>query len=319
MAENLERQLAVMALLAGAKRGISRDDIFQRLENFYPAATAKQAVAAKKMFARDLESLATMGLPVLSVGEDGEDLYRLAGMGETLPDDFSLSVSEASGLRALLDDPVVSQQLASPSARVLSNLLAFHAPFDLEGQGENKEGSALDARLSRLMAMARDKSAAQVDYPSRTGAVETRVISPIGGWLHRGLPYVVAVCHRDQSPKTFSVAKIARLEAGAEAFREPSKDFKFEEHANRNAFRLENAIGLRKVQIRISAEESWRLKERAPWSVVENYPDGAVRAEFEVSSPRRFYRMILGYGRFAEILGPPEIRSEFAAFLKARL
>jgi predicted DNA-binding transcriptional regulator YafY len=289
------------------------------LENFYPRKTSKQEVAAKKMWARDLESLAAMGLPILSVEEDRRVLYRLAGAGETLPDDFSLSVSEAGGLRALLDDPVVVQQLASPGARVLSNLLAFHAPFDLEGQGESRQGSALDARLSRLMAMARDKSAAQIDYPSRAGALETRVISPIGGWLHRGLPYVVAVCHRDQSPKTFAVAKIARLEAGSEVFQEPSRDFSFEDHANRNAFRLENAIGLRKVQIKVSAEESWRLKELAPWSVVEDYPDGAVRAEFEVSSPRRFYRMVLGYGRFAEILGPPEIRSGFAAFLKACL
>jgi len=318
MAENLERQLALMALLAGAKRGLSREDIFGRLETFYPTETGKQAVAAKKMLARDMESLAGLGLPILSSGEDGGDRYRVAGTGETLPADFCLSESEASGLRELLEDPVVVQQLAPPSARVLSNLLAFHAPFDQEGQGENRESSALDARLSRLMAMARVKSAVQISYPSRTGTVETRVISPIGGWLHHGRPYVVAMCHRDQVPKTFTVAKIARLEASAELFFGAPKGFVFEEHANRNAFRLENE-GLRKVQIRIAAEESWRLRERAPWAVVEDYPDGAVKAEFAVSSPRRFYRMVLGYGRYAEILGPPEMRSEFAAFLKACL
>jgi predicted DNA-binding transcriptional regulator YafY len=319
MAENLERQLALMALLAGSRSGLDRKAIFARLKHFYPVESPKQAVAAKKQFARDIESLAGMGLPVLSVLEDGENLYRLAGTGEVLPEDFSLSAAEAAELREILEDPVVAQQLAAPSARVLSNLLAFHAPFDQGGHGEALENSPVDARLSRLLAMARSRTAAQIEYPAHSGGLETRVISPIGGWLHRGVPYVVAECHRDHFPKTFSVAKIARLETSAEAFQAPPKDFDFEEHAGRNAFRLENEIGLRRVGIRISAEESWRLKERAPWAVVEEYPDGAVRAEFEISSPRRFYRMVLGYGRFAEILGPPSIRSGFAAFLKTNL
>ncbi len=319
MAVNLERQLALIALLSGAKRGLTRDNIFARLKSFYPIPTVPKNAAAQKTLARDLEALAAMGFPVLSIQDEGECLYRLPDMGESLPEEFALNGSEAGGLRALLGDPVVVQQLAPPIDGILAKLLAFHAPFDPEAQGEKREGAALDARLSRLLAMAREKSAAQIDYPSRQGALESRVISPIGGWLHRGLPYVVAVCHRDNGTKTYSVTKIARLEACAEPFREPPVDFDFAEHANRNAFRLENENGLKKVQIHVTAEESWRLKERAPWSVVEHCPDGAVRAEFEVSSLHRFYRMVLGYGRFAEIISPPEVRADFSAFLRASL
>lgn len=319
MANNLERQLAVMALLAASKRGISREGIFKRLKNFYPVETSKQAVAAKKQLGRDLEALAQMGLPVLSIKDDGEDLFRLAKTGEAMPEDFALDTADATGLRDLLGDPVVRQQLPPPAARVLANLLAFHAPFDEDGRGEASDGNVVDGRLSRLLAMAESHSAAQINYPAKTGGVETRVVSPIGGWLHRGRPYVVAVCHKDHIPKTFSVEKIARLEANSESFQSPAPDFNFEAHASRNAFRLENEIGMRKVEIRVAAEESWRLKERAPWAVIHEYPDGAVRAEFEVSSLRRFYRMVLGYGRYAEITAPPEVRSGFAAFLKSCL
>ncbi|MGH7441481.1 MAG: helix-turn-helix transcriptional regulator, partial [bacterium] len=126
-------------------------------------------------------------------------------------------------------------------------------------------------------------------------------------------------CHRDRVPKTFAVAKISRLEVAEEAWLAPPKGFDLKKYTDRNAFQLETEMGVKKVEIRVSAEESWRLKERAPWAVTHDYPDGAVRAEFEISSSKRFFRMVLGYGSFAEILGPPELRAEFSAFLKACL
>ncbi|MGH7442992.1 MAG: hypothetical protein ACREKE_10010, partial [bacterium] len=195
MSVYLERQLTLLALLADYKHGLSRQSVFRRLKNFYPSATVRQEKASEKAFTRDLETLAGMGISVLTRREENEVRYWLPEMGEGLPVDFSLSPSETAGLRGLLDDAVVCQQLPAPCLRILANLLAFHAPFDQEGKGEAREGDALDAKLSRLRAMF-GRFAARISYPSRAGGSETRVVSPIGGWLHRGFPYVVALCHR---------------------------------------------------------------------------------------------------------------------------
>ena len=174
-------------------------------------------------------------------------------------------------------------------------------------------------RLARLLAMARAETVAQISYPSRTGKLETRCVSPIGGWLYRGKAYVVGVCHRDIFPKTFAVARISRLEAADELYLQAEDGFDLQAYATRSQFRLEQEIGLRRVTLKVSAEEAWRLKESDPEAVVEEYPDGAVKAEFEVTSPRRFYQYVLGFGRYGSIVSPPELKAGFAAFLRGCL
>jgi predicted DNA-binding transcriptional regulator YafY len=320
MSNMLERQLALLSLLTASRRGLSRTQIGRKLPTFYPGGAGKNVEASRKKLQRDAEALSAMGMPVFCAPDgDGDELFSLAPGSEPLPESFMLSEAEAGGLRRLLADPLLSQQLDEPSLRALSNLLAFHAPFDEAALGESLEHSQDEARLAKLLSMARSETAAQITYPSRSGAPETRGLSPIGAWLHRGKAYVVGTCHKDLIPKTFSVSRITRLEAGAGPYLPPPPGFNLQAHATRNQFRLEAEIGLRQVELKVAAEESWRLKEAFPESVIRELPDGALVAAFEITSARRFYRYALGFGRHAEILSPPELRAGYAAFLKACL
>jgi len=40
-----------------------------------------------------------------------------------------------------------------------------------------------------------------------------------------------------------------------------------------------------------------------------------LEAEFEVSAPERFFKFVLGFGEFAQILSPPQLKQDFLAFL----
>jgi predicted DNA-binding transcriptional regulator YafY len=320
MANNLERQLALIALLTESRHGLSRTLIGSKLPHFYPANTENELEASRKKLQRDAETLSAMGMPVFCTqGSTGDERFEIAPGAEPLPDSFVLTAAETQGLRQLLEDPVLCQQMDEPSRRALSNLLAFHAPFDEDAKGEGMEHSQDEARLARLLGMARSETAAQISYPSRLGALESRCFSPIGAWLYLGKSYVVGICHRDMIPKTFSVTRISRLEAANELYLPPPDGFDLRAHATRNMFRLEQEIGLRKVELRVSAEEAWRLKESSPEAVTQELPEGAVIASFEITSPRRFYRYALGFGRYAEILSPPELREGFRTFLKGCL
>src|SRR5665213_1276472 len=277
MANNLERQLALISLLSKKPHGLTRVQIGRALPGLYPAKTTTDRDSSRKKLQSDAEYLSAIGMPILCVtGPNGDAHFQMAPGAEPLPESFALDADEAAGLRKILQDPVLVQQLDEPSRRALANLLAFHAPFDMDAVGEDLEHSQDEARLARLLAMARSETTAQINYPGKLGVVETRCISPIGGWLYHGNSYVVGICHRDMTPKTFAVARISRLEAANELFQTAPKTFDLRAHANRNEFRLEKDIGLRKVEIKVSAEEAWRLKESKPEAITKEWPDGAV-------------------------------------------
>ena len=61
MPQALDRQLALLAAIAGAKKALSQDELFKRLPN---SCGQDQRASARKAFARDLEALQSLGAPI---------------------------------------------------------------------------------------------------------------------------------------------------------------------------------------------------------------------------------------------------------------
>jgi len=309
----MERQLA---LLAGAKHPLTQDEAFTRLPYSYPEEGKRDS--RRKAFARDLEALQALGAVILAedAGE-GEHRYRLMAEDEGLSKDFLLEPEEALRLRSLLDSALVRSQLAAPAGQALAKLLSYHAPFDEAAQGEEAgdEARELGGRCEKLRVCAAEGRACTINYPDHQGNDARRDISPGGLFFRFGKPYCAALCHRDGVVKAFSVERMSQLRLSREAGRPLPAGFKLADFASRNAFRLGAASGAVTARLRVLPEEAWRLKERMPAAVVSEDKAGVLEAEFEVSAPERFFKFVLGFGEFAQILSPPQLKQDFLAFL----
>jgi predicted DNA-binding transcriptional regulator YafY len=312
----LERQLALLALLAGTKQPLDQTEVFDRLPNFYPDK-GKQATR-RKAFARDLEVLQTMGAAILAEDKAGNGVFRYRLMPESdgLPRDFRLSEEEAKSLRGMLLTPMAASQLAAPARQVLVKLLSFHSPFDEKALGEESDAQDLTNRCEKLRACAREGRACTITYPDHQGNPERRDISPGGLFFRFGEPYCAGLCHRSDVVKAFKVAKIEELRLSKQPGRPLPADFDLGAFASRNAFRLGAPSEAVKARLRVLPEEAWRLKERMPGSVVSEDKAGIVVAEIEVAAPERFFKFVLSFGEFAEILGPPKLRQDFVKHLE---
>ena len=314
----MERQLALLALLAGAKQPLTQEEAFARLPRCYPEGG--QHDSRRKAFARDLEALQSLGAAILAEGDDeGKFRYRLLGEGECLPRDFRLGAAEAQRLRGLLGSALAQSQLAAPAAAALAKLLAGHAPFDETALGEAAQPAARDlsGRCEKLRVCAAQGRACTISYPDHQGAPQRRDITPGGLFFRFGQPYCVALCHNSGTVKVFGVAKISQLRLSREAGRPLPAGFKLADFANRNAFRLGPAAGTVTARLRVLPEAAWRLKERLPAAIVSEDKAGVVEAAIEVAAPERFFKFVLGFGEFAQILGPPELRRAFLQHLEA--
>jgi len=319
MPDPMERQLALLALLAGAKQPLTQEQAFARLPHSYPEGGLRDS--RRKAFARDLEALQALGAVILAEDDgDGAFRYRLQSSEQGLPREFRLGVDEARHLRALLGGSLAQSQLAAPAAAALAKLLAYHAPFDEAAEGEQAGAGSreLSGRCEKLRACAAQGKACTINYPDHQGRDERRDVSPGGLFFRFGQPYCVALCHRSGTVKVFGVAKMSQVRLSREPGRALPAGFKLADFANRNAFRLGPAAGTVTARLRVLPEEAWRLKERLPASIVSEDKAGVVEAEIQVAAPGRFFKFVLGFGGFAQILGPPELRQAFLAHLEAQ-
>jgi predicted DNA-binding transcriptional regulator YafY len=110
---------------------------------------------------------------------------------------------------------------------------------------------------------------------------------------------------------------MSQVRLSREAGRALPAGFKLADFANRNAFRLGPAAGTVTARLRVLPEEAWRLKERLPATIVSEDKAGVVEAAIEVAAPERFFKFVLGFGEYAQILDPPELRQAFLKHLEA--
>jgi predicted DNA-binding transcriptional regulator YafY len=318
MATDLERKLVLLTLLASSRYSLTRVEIFKKLPSFY-GGPKRKAGSAKKMFERDKAELFDAGFDLIADPTgDGEAKYRLQKPTDFLDRQFLLTLEQTRALSECLEDPVFTGQLPGMALAALSKLLTFHAPFLRGTKAATTRMDKESHTLRFALQAAQEKRAVEVEYPSKEGKMERRVISPLSAFMQMGACYLVAWCHRDDITKVFAVYKIGRIAISPEYSRQPEKALSVgRDYAFTNKWVKDEGLGQR-IILQVGPRKAPQVLDQYRFSVVEKKKDGSVLAEFWVTNPQRFFGFVLQFGRHAKILEPDVFRKAFRAFLEAR-
>jgi predicted DNA-binding transcriptional regulator YafY len=145
-------------------------------------------------------------------------------------------------------------------------------------------------------------------YAASKNEESERVIDPYLIDIYRGSnPYVIAFCNKRQDFRDFRIDRIKELQVLEESFqRDPNFNPK-EYLANRFQYERGNqtfsvAIWFDRATAPFIRERRWHITQ-----TIEEHPDGSLTLQMEVPGLNDLKRWVLGYGKGAMVLEPPEL------------
>lgn len=178
-----------------------------------------------------------------------------------------------------------------------------------------KPVSALDFNvLRRCLQAIQEARAVRMRY-ARAGVVTERVVEPWDVVFGKQAFYLLGFCRLRQLPREFRLDRIQELEITAESIKIP------DDHG-RN--RWESAFGTEigespfDLEVRFAREVAYRVQSRV-WHASQEFeplPDGGIVFRARVSSRIEVVRWVLGYGPYAELLQPPDLRAKIREQLR---
>lgn len=146
-------------------------------------------------------------------------------------------------------------------------------------------------------------------YTASRNASSDRVVEPYLLHIYRGTnPYLIGFCHQRQGIRWFRVDRIRELQLLDSKFiRDPT--FSAKEHLEK-IFQLEVGSGNPvSVAIWFDASTAPYVRERRwhPTQEIEEHPDGSITLKMTVAGLNDLKRWVLGYGKGAIALSPPEL------------
>ena len=307
----LERLLNLTALLIETRRPLPAQEIQERMEG-YP----DDSVAFHQAFERDKRDLRDMGIPLVVEPVPGvvptidgyripKDRYYLADPGLD-PDELAALHLAASLVQ--LEGGAAGDALAKLGALGDGDL---HEP----GSG----GLAIDALALPGRTDLGDAFGAVLDRrPLRfTYRGEVRTVDPYRLDFQRGRWYLSGYDHARQDERLF---RLDRVEGAVEVLDGPQFTRPPGARGDRAGGPLDpwQLGGGEPVlaQLAVDAEQApWVVDHLGGVSVIEHRDDGSVVVELPVSNPESFRSFALTFLDHAEVLGPPELRSDLVAWL----
>ena len=301
--EKLERLMNLIAALLHTPTPLTADEIQRRVPG-YPDAKA----TFQRAFERDKDDLREMGVPLQIEPVPGRDPpevgYRIR------KDEYYLPNPD------LEPDELAALHLAASAVR-MDGVQGPEALWKLGGTvGEPEPGTELAAlpttpTLTALFGAVVDRRTASFGYRG-----EERQVDPYRLDFLRGRWYLTAFDHDRQEERHFRLDRIeGDLLVGDPGF--------FERPAS-------TVPGLRMApwelgegeevtaRLLVDADQApWAVQTTGPEAVVDEKPDGAIVLELPVVNRDAFRSFVLTFLDHAEVLGPPELRNEFVAWLEA--
>jgi proteasome accessory factor B len=292
---------------------------------------ANENGVSQKTILRDLELLRGLGFPlVYSTSDHGRRHWKLDGKSSLAQLSFTLEEAAALYLGRQFLEPLagtdffhgaqsafakIRATLGDAPLRHLERLAAafYHTTNGLADYSQ--KGQLIDD-LSRAI---EDRRLTVITYQSlrATEPVSHYDVQPLSlVWHHQAL-YLLAWSADHAAIRTFKVDRISAAEVQELQFTRPA-DFD-PRQLLAGSFGIFESPGPKKtIRIRFSRQASRPVSERThhPTQRLHPQPDGALLAEFELSSFEELTSWILSWGQHAEVLEPPELREQIAGTLK---
>ncbi len=259
-----------------------------------------------------------MGVPVFCRGGG----YYLARNGNSMPE---LTAEELVAVRMAIKGAPLSdgsrvgaharsawQKIkgSAPAARLdFANELASRYSVRVtapEGPAQDKIASQLENAIAR-------RTRLRIVYRSqKSNEVKSYTVDPYSLVFRRHSWYLLAHCHEHGRVVQFRLARFREITDTQEVFELPP-DFSADDYFA-SSWEAWGGGELVKVRVRFSPGVSAMVAEvqRHPSQKVFDQPDGSVIFEATVSGIQEIAIWILGFGKEAEVLDPPELRSYVA-------
>ncbi len=304
----LERLLRLIAALIETPRFLSIEELLERVGTSRgddSAGYPENGAAAKRAFHRDMNQLADAGIPVIAGPVPGQERetwgYRIRKQDYSLPEmDF-----EADELAAL--------HRAATAVRFdgVSGTEALWKLGGRVGEGTEAELAAVPVHpaLAELFQAVTEQRVAEFTYGGQPRSVEPWTLA-----FDQGHWYVVGHDRGREDKRTFRVDRIegdmSLGSPGGFQQREgttgwaPFQPWKFGSGPAVTA------------RLKVDPDQAVWAARRLGQEPSERGSDGSAVFEVVVRSPDAFRSLVLEFLEHAEVLGPPELRTDMVAWLE---
>jgi proteasome accessory factor C len=307
VSQKLRRLLYIVPYVAKHPEGVDVDQLAKILD------------ISRDELLVDLEVLSQVGPPD---GDPGEYLLVSVDEGRVFVDlahrltrPLRLTAAEGCslllGIRALRESGIAPFDAAMQSAeRKLLTALGRDAG-EAESLATSTVVAATDAavasHLRALVTAARRRERVEIEYAAVSRAqAERRPVDPYGIVHHAGEWYVVGHCHKRGDVRTFRIDRIADLHTTGTRFEMPA-NFDLEAY-RRDRLYVPSADSVT-VRVHLDPLAVTRLGANWPVGEITVQDDGSAELLVDCDGFEWVTSWVLGLGRHAWILGPPEART----------
>jgi predicted DNA-binding transcriptional regulator YafY len=303
MSDRLERLVNLTATLLDTRRPLSLEEIAERLEPSYPDEQASR----RRAFERDKETLRDLGVPITVESLDalgGEPGYRIRREDYYLPE-LDLTAEE----RAALHVAITAVRLEGGAGREALRKLG-----GLEGTGASPLAEMhVTPVLPGLFDAVIKRRPVTFEYRD-----ETRRLEPYGVVHRFGHWYVVGQDRDRDAPRAFRVDRIqGEPEYDAPRGFEPPADVDPADFLRADPLTYGDAQAVDARVLVDAPRAGWVIDDLGDESVVERRDDGSVVVGLSVVNREAFRTWVLELLDHAEVLSPPELRTEIIDWLRA--
>lgn len=298
------------------------------------ALAAEFGVSVRTIY-RDIDELSASGVPVFADRGPGGGFQLVDGYRTKLT---GLARDEADAV-LMIGLPKLAHDLGMGQAasRARDKLLAALPQEMTTGAGRLGSRFHLDPVewyreaestpfLPALAEAVLDDRVVQLSYESWSGIRDWQV-APLGLVLKSGTWYAVVQSRGrsgDERQMTFRVANIRSLHVLDEAFKRP-KGFDLAQHWAESLSRFEASLRPHRANLLLRDEGCKRLGEAGAYAAAAvraaGKPDkqGWRRVSLPIESAAQAARLLLSLGPTVRVIGPPELKAEFASTIRAVL
>ena len=297
----LERQAALLLYLLGESGPRTRAEIQDHVDG-YPSDNAE---SGRRQFERDKEALLASDVPLRVIQHDDDWTYEIREADYYLPD-LHLSDEERLALELVLSAVNIG---GAPAHNLLRKMGA-----GIDGSVTTMGVLPDEELLPVLFAARRQHASVTLTYGG-----ETRVVDPWTVFFTNGFWYLAGFDHLRGEQRTF---RVDRIDDGSVSVGEPAA---FDVPASFRAAEVlpapwmlpgdEPVTAVVRLSPSIARYVADAMGETASGSAPA--ANGSVTIEFEVRNRGAFKSWLFGWLDDAEVLGPPSLRDDVVAWLRA--